>query len=121
MTKTIPRRSCRSEKKYSEAKRVLKQRKISFQTPYPAKLWVFYEDGMQLYQMVEKATTDLKARGLPISMVTRRETLAEQLSHLAWEIAGGTRPHGMGEEQEKNIRERFGVFRRRSSSPPEEL
>lgn len=37
-------------KEYSEAKRVLKQRKISFQTPYPAKLRVFYENGTQMYR-----------------------------------------------------------------------
>lgn len=36
-------------KEYSEAKQVLKQRKIRFQTPFPAKLRVFYEEGVWLY------------------------------------------------------------------------
>lgn len=35
-------------KEYSEAKRVLKQNKIHFQTPYPTKLQVFYDDETRL-------------------------------------------------------------------------
>ncbi|KAK9533243.1 hypothetical protein VZT92_008377 [Zoarces viviparus] len=53
-----------NRKKYSEAKRALKQRQIRFQTPYPAKLRVFYEDGTRLYQSAEEATADMKERGM---------------------------------------------------------
>ncbi len=108
-------------KEYTEAKRVLKQKHIRFQTPFPAKLRVFYDDGMRLYQSAEEATADMKDRGLPVSVITPRESLAEQLSRTAWETMRGLGQQGMEEERERNIRERLQVFRRRSLSPPEEL
>ena len=43
-------------KDYSEAKRVLKQKNIRFQTPFPAKLRVFYEDETRLYQSRQPRT-----------------------------------------------------------------
>lgn len=76
---------------------------------------------MQLYQTVEEATTEMMDRGLPVSVITPRESLAEQLSGSAWETVGGPRQWGTGEEREKNIRERLQAFRRQPSSPPEEL
>lgn len=94
-------------KEYSEAKRVLKQRKISFQTPYPAKLRVFYEDGTRLYQTVEEATADMKDRGLSVSVVKPRESLSEQLSRSIWEIVTESRKQGTGGGREKNIRKRL--------------
>ena len=36
---------------YTEAKKILKERKIKFQTPYPARLRVFYNDGTRLYRV----------------------------------------------------------------------
>lgn len=108
-------------KEYSEAKRVLKQKQIRFQTPFPAKLRVFYDDGTRLYQSAEEATADMKDRGLPISVITPRESLAEQLSRTVWEMVRGPRQQGVDEEREKNIRERLQVYRRRPLSPPEEL
>ncbi len=108
-------------KEYTEAKRVLKQKQIRFQTPFPAKLRVFYDDGTRLYQSAEEATADMKDRGLPVSVITPRESLAEQLSRTAWETMRGLRQQGTEEERERNIRERLQVFRRRSLSPPEEL
>lgn len=99
-------------KEYTEAKRVLKQKNIRFHTPFPAKLRVFYEDGTRLYQTAEEATTDMKARGLPVSVITPKESLAEQLSHTAWETAGGPIRRGTDEEREENIRERLRAFRR---------
>ncbi|KAI4877042.1 hypothetical protein NFI96_003912, partial [Prochilodus magdalenae] len=54
---------------YSEAKKVLKEKKIKFQTPYPARLRVLYEDGTRLYQSAAAATKDLALRGFPVSVV----------------------------------------------------
>ncbi|CAI5697253.1 unnamed protein product [Oreochromis niloticus] len=53
-------------KEYNEVKRVLKEKKIHFQTPYPARLRVFYEEGTRLYHSAEEATKDLKDRGFPV-------------------------------------------------------
>ena len=64
-------------------KRVLKQNKIRFQTPFPAKLRVYYEDGTRLYQTVDEATTDMNKRGLPVRVTKSKESLAEQLARYA--------------------------------------
>lgn len=108
-------------KEYSEAKRVLKQKQIRFQTPFPAKLRVFYDDETRLYQSAEEATADMKDRGLPISVITPRESLAEQLSHTVWETVRNPRQQGMKEVREKNVRERLQVYRRGPLSSPEDL
>lgn len=85
-------------KDYTEAKRVLKQHGIRFQTPAPAKFRVHYQDGTQLYQSAEEATTDMKNRGLPIEIFKPapkggKEDLYTQLSRTAWE---STKPRGRG-------------------------
>lgn len=98
-------------KDYSEAKRVLKQRNIRFQTPFPAKLRVFYEDETRLYQTAMEATKDMKDRGLPVTVITPRESLAEQLSRYAWD-AVEAKQRGTGEERERNIRGKLRAFRR---------
>lgn len=60
-------------KEYSEVKQVLKQNKIRFQTPFPAKLRVFYVDDMWLCQAVEEATTNMKDRTVHQSDYSERE------------------------------------------------
>ena len=83
--------------------RVFTQGKICFQTPFPAKLQVFHEDGMRLYQRAEEATTDMKDKGLPVSVMTLKQSLAEQASPGnggRTEAAGdgrGTREEHLGE------------------------
>lgn len=108
-------------KECSEAKRVFKQTQICYQTPFPAKLRVFYEDGTRLYKSVREATADMKDRGLPVSVITPRLNLAEQLSRTTWETMRGPRQQGTGEESENSIRERLRGLRRQPTSPPEEL
>lgn len=70
----------RKRKDYAEAKRALKQQNIRFQTPYPAKLRVFYQDGTVLYSTAEEATADMRTRGFQNAKVTPKQTLTEQLS-----------------------------------------
>ena len=101
-------------KEYTEAKRVLKQNKIRFQTPFPAKLRVFYEDETRLYRTAEEASADMKDRGLPVRVITPKESLAEQLSRSAWEMMRGSRPQVADEERGTDIREKLRAFRRRS-------
>ena len=54
---------------YAEAKKILKGKQIKFQTPYPARLRVFYNDGTRLYQTAEEATEDMAKQGFPITVV----------------------------------------------------
>lgn len=102
-------------------KEVLKQYKICFQTPFPAKLCVFYDGEARLYQTVEEATTDMKHRGLPVRVVTSKESLAEQLSRSAWEMVGHSGLRGKDGMRQKDIREKLQAFRGRSLCPSEEL
>ena len=54
---------------YAGAKKELKNKKIKFQTPYPAKLRVFYNDETVLYQTAAEATEDMAARGYEVDII----------------------------------------------------
>lgn len=81
-------------KDYAEAKVVLKQNKIRFQTPFPAKFRVFYEDGAVLYDSAEAATRDMARRGFNVNIIspenTCPQTLLQQAQHLTWRKAKKT-------------------------------
>lgn len=51
-------------KQYNEAKQVLREKRIHFQTPYPAKLHIFYKDEARLFQTAHEATKDMHDRGM---------------------------------------------------------
>jgi len=59
----------RKRYEYTEAKKILKERKIKFQTPYPAKLRVHYDDGTQTYQNAADATADMAKREHPVTVI----------------------------------------------------
>lgn len=54
---------------YAEVRKILKERKIKFQTPYPARLRVFYSNGTRLYQSAAEATEDMALRGFPVTII----------------------------------------------------
>ncbi|KAI4893913.1 hypothetical protein NFI96_032531 [Prochilodus magdalenae] len=81
---------------YAEAKRELKSKKIRFQTPFPAKLRVFYEDGVKVYQTATEATRDMVKRGLAVKVVHTSPTLLEEIERLfAWQV---TKKRGRGKK-----------------------
>lgn len=41
---------------YREAKKILREKRIKFQTPYPYKMRVFYDNGTRLYKDAAEAT-----------------------------------------------------------------
>lgn len=106
----------RKHKDYAEAKRALKQQNIRFQTPYPSKLRVFYQDGTVLYSTAEEATADMRTRGFQIAKVTLKQTLTKHLSSSAWETMGMSQRCDSEGHKERTIREQFQIFRRRSPS-----
>lgn len=97
----------RKRKDYAEAKRALKQQNIRFQTSYPAKLRVFYQDGTVLYLTAEEATADMRTRGFQIAKVTPKQTLMEQLSSSAWETMGMSQRRDSEGHRERTIREQL--------------
>ena len=44
----------KNRREYAEAKTVLKEKKIRFQTPFPARLRVFYQEGVVMYGSAEE-------------------------------------------------------------------
>lgn len=102
-------------KEYTEAKQVLKRHNIRFQTPYPYKLRVFYQNDTRLYQSAQEATADMIKRGLPVTQITTKESMVEQLAKSAWTIVGtGRRQHQ--EDRQQSIREKLQIYRRSDST-----
>lgn len=75
-------------KEYNEAKQILRENKIRFQTPYPFKLRVFYEDGTRVYQTAHEATKDMRDRGFVVRMVPPQQNLKELLESESRHVAG---------------------------------
>lgn len=74
----------------------VKEKMIKFQTPFPAKLRVFFPDAIRVYNTAEEATKDLADRGFPITVIQPPGTLMERIQRLTWRTAGkknGTRSH----------------------------
>lgn len=96
-------------KEYAEARRILKDKNLRFRTLYPARLKVFYEEGVKIYNTVEEATADLASRGLPVKVIKQPATPREKLQRLAsWRGAGGQRQNRGAE----GYKERLQVYRR---------
>ena len=72
-------------KEYTVAKKVLREKKIRFQTPFPAKLGVFYEGEIRVYNTAEEATTDMVRRGLQVMVVKPTESGLERIRRLTWQ------------------------------------
>ena len=64
----------KQRKEYAQVKAALKEKKIRFQTPFPAKMRVFYPEGTVVYSSVEEATSDLAKRGFPVTVIKHPET-----------------------------------------------
>ncbi|KAK1903584.1 LINE-1 retrotransposable element ORF1 protein [Dissostichus eleginoides] len=60
----------RKRREYAEAKAARKGRNLRFQTPFPARLRVFYEEGT--------------VRGIPVTVVKKTTSLLDQISRMTW-------------------------------------
>lgn len=74
----------RKRREYAEAKKALKEKNIRFQTPFPAKLRVFYQEGTVLYGSAEEATGDMVKRGFTVAVIKHPESLLERVQRLSW-------------------------------------
>ena len=101
----------RKRKEYTEAKKVLREKKIRFQTPFPAKLRVFYEGETCLYNTAEEATKDMLSRGLQVEVVTPEENWTERIKRLMW--SSGCAKTGRGTtETRPGYKQKLQAFRR---------
>ena len=127
----FPPEVLKKRSQYAEAKKVLKEKRIKFQTPYPARMQVFYENGTRLFQSAAEATRDMASQGFPVTVVRSSAAPDQEETRLLseWQVAGrrrdrsGEREPGAAEgftqsqnTQRSQYKERLQEFRRRSPS-----
>lgn len=97
---------------YNQAKKMLKERKINFQTPYPARLRVFYGDETCLYQTAAEATSDMASRVLPVKVIRPSVSSYQRELRLlsSWQVTGeqdAVTPSGTRSQEDNEPRPRF--------------
>ncbi len=89
---------------YAEVKKVLRENNIRFQTPFPARMWVFYEGETCLYNSAQEATKGMVKRGLPVSIYKPPTSWADRIKSLVWHKTWS--PRG-GEQQPEALWDGF--------------
>nr|AAS83199.1 unknown [Fundulus heteroclitus] len=107
----------RKRREYTEARRVLKENGVPFQTLFPARLRVKYKEGSKTYDTVEETTEDLAKRGYKVKVIRSPASLKEQIERLSWSRKDGGKQKGsFRSTRAENYKERLRAFRR--TSPP---
>lgn len=101
-------------KEYIEAKKTLREKKIRFQTPFPAKLRVFYEGETRVYNTATEATKDMAERGFQVKVIKPATDLSEKIQRLMWHRAE-TRDKPEGTTM-LGYKQRLQAFRRTSDN-----
>ena len=103
---------------YTPIKKALKEKGIRFQTPLPAKMQVFLENGTVTYEHADQAAENLKSRGISVEYTARRKASspAERLEQdFPW-IVVDKQSHGergiAPRREDVHIRERLRHFQR---------
>lgn len=112
----------KKRREYSEIRKVLKKNQVPFQTLFPARLRVRYNDGTKIYDTVEEATDDLLRRGYAVTTIKPAGTLKEQVQPLTWtrverRATKGARQAG----RESTYKEKLRTFRRASPQGAKEF
>lgn len=74
----------KKHKEYAKSNRTLNKKKIQFQTPFPAKLRIFYQEENRTYFSAEEATKDMAERSLPVKVFKPLEMWVERIKWLSW-------------------------------------
>lgn len=104
----------RKRREYAEAKAVLKGKNIKFQTPYPARMRVFYQDGTVVYGSAQEATEDMVERGIPVTVLKKPTSLLDQISQMTWQTSG-RRGNRENASIARGYKERLQAFRRQDN------
>lgn len=105
----------KKRKEYAEVKRVLREKKIRFQTPFPAKFRVFYDGETCLYNSAAEATKDLVDRGIKVRIIRPAEDPLEKLQCLMWSSSQTT----SGQDRAPlSYKEKLQAFRRVTEEVP---
>ncbi|XP_023646714.1 iron-sulfur cluster transfer protein NUBPL isoform X3 [Paramormyrops kingsleyae] len=95
-------------KAYAGILKELKTKGIRFQTPHPAKLKVFFVNGIQIYESAADAAKDLKKRGFSVENVKERDSYWKQQNTASWKRAGTDRRRASVDQD--RIREKLRSF-----------
>ncbi|RXN25930.1 LINE-1 type transposase domain-containing 1 [Labeo rohita] len=94
-------------REYAEIKRALKAKQIRFQTPYPAKLKVFLDSGIKVYNSATEASRDLKKEGIALDLIERTGQPSRPLwQSLRWEKETSARSKRQ-QNRQSQIREKL--------------
>lgn len=99
-------------KEYNEVKKVLRENKIKFQTPFPARLRVHYEGETCLYESAAEATRDMVKRGLQVRVIRPPEDSLEKIQRRMWHSAQDTGRQERRQSSSLGYKERLQVYRR---------
>ena len=109
----LPTEVYKKLKEYKEIKLVLKQNKIAFQTPYPARMRIKWDSGSRDYNTAYEAAEDMKKRGFPVEIPTPRA------ADTSWEQRLTKSPHWKGstrgrrsDDRLDRAREKLAQYRR---------
>lgn len=61
-------------KEYKNIKKALKDKQVRFQTPYPAKMRIHWENGPRLYNNATEAAEDMRKRGYSLDPMQPADT-----------------------------------------------
>ena len=53
-------------REYKDIKKTVKEKQIRFQTPYPARMKIYWENGPRLYNSAAEASEDMRKRGFQL-------------------------------------------------------
>lgn len=111
-----PAETQKKRKAYTPIRKLLKEKGLRFQTPPPAKLRVFFEDGPIVYNSATEAMEDLKKKGLTTASIREEDTAAstsmERLRKISWETAGTKPARRNRDDHQERARKRLQDFRR---------
>lgn len=108
----------KKRREYAEIRKTLKDNQIQFQTLFPARLKVKYDEGTKIYHTAMEASEDMVKRGFPVTVIKSPESIVEQLKQLTWtRVTRGTRRTTTSSGLTQGYKEKLRAFKRTTTGP----
>uniref|UniRef100_A0A0S7ERB0 LIN1 n=1 Tax=Poeciliopsis prolifica TaxID=188132 RepID=A0A0S7ERB0_9TELE len=104
-------------REYLEVKRVLREKKIRFQTPFPAKLRVFYENNTRVYNSAAEASKDMADRGFQVTVIQPSTTWVDKIRNTMWTKLGKNDKDHSRNGAREGYKKKLDEFRRGQTQP----
>lgn len=99
-------------REYKEVKRLLQEKSIRFQTPYPAKLRVFFDGETCVYTSAEEATKDLAQRGFSVSVIQTPATALDKVMKTIWQKVKARETKSAEAASTEGFKKKLAAFRK---------